>query len=296
MMKQPAASFLNRCLALLIVVLMAAACDNSFDPLQENDEFAFTMYGALDVHADTQWVRVMPIGKKLIPSEADTVDVEVSLVRRETGEVISMNDSLFVFGNDAHVHNYWTTEPLAGGEEYTVRAEDENGRLSKATVTIPPALPLPLINVSEQTGRVRINGMSEAQLVMADSRYKVQEITPAGPGPEDELVFSHLDEVYLGEDGSYGFAFNPSGLLSQELSGVYVVNSREFHIASGSEDWPDLSDLSQLEIAIPDIVSNVENGTGFVAGIASRQVPIKNCYNDNGEQVPCEEVRAVPER
>lgn len=41
--------------------------------------FAFSMYGFLDVHADTQYVRVMPILDELLPNHLDTIDHSVTI-------------------------------------------------------------------------------------------------------------------------------------------------------------------------------------------------------------------------
>src|SRR5690606_26320138 len=107
---------------LVLTAITAWGCNDTFEPLQENEEYVFSMYGTLDVHADTQWVRVMPIGDRLFNNNPEPSGTVVTLTRLSTGDVITMNDSLFTFGGPSYIWNYWTTEPLQPGEPYTVTA------------------------------------------------------------------------------------------------------------------------------------------------------------------------------
>lgn len=279
---------------ILLVILYLAGCDNTFKPLQQNDQYAFSMYGTLDLHADTQWVRVMPIGESLIPTNPESNNTVVTLTRESTGETTILNDSLFVFGGNAYVWNYWTSMPLQPNEEYILCAEAPDGRQSTAHVMVPSFLALPLVNYSEESDVAVITGSSVDPLVMLDTRFKVEVITEVGPAPEMELVFSHLDGVYVDQNGKFSFTMEVTYSVAIRLEGVrpgeFIIKSKELLIATGSEDWPDLSDLNEEGIVLPDVVSNVENGTGFVAGIALRRVPLKSCYNEEGKLTACQEL------
>lgn len=134
---------------ILLLFLAEAACDSAFEPIKKNDEVVFSMFGTLDLHADTQWVRVMPVGETLLPAATAGEKAEVTLTRMETGETIILNDSVFTFRNNTTVTNYWTDIRLHPEEEYSLKAKAPDGRSSRATVTIPPPLPRPLIDYSE---------------------------------------------------------------------------------------------------------------------------------------------------
>ncbi len=41
-------------------MLVLSGCNRSFEPFKENNTYYFSIYGYLDVSADTQWVRVSP--------------------------------------------------------------------------------------------------------------------------------------------------------------------------------------------------------------------------------------------
>ena len=274
----------------LLVVLWGTGCENTFKPLEEGGEHNFTMYGALDLHADTQWVRVMPIGEQLIPSKLENSTEKVELIREKTGETIVLNDSMFVFGRDAIVWNYWTTEQLHPNEVYTIRAESQEGELSSATVNIPSPLPRPTVEVvDEHDGIVR--GISSSPLVTVDLELQVQLVSEVGSvSPPREYRLSLLDQVRRDAKGEYFFNYSIDDLLFQELNmrSGYIVSNKTLVLIKGSEDWPDLSDFSELETGIPNVASNIENGTGYIAGIARREMPLKSCYDDQEDLIPCE--------
>lgn len=75
---------------------LAAGCEHAFEPFQENEDADFSMFGYLDLNADTQWVRVMPVRQDLFLSP-DPIDAAVTLEHLESGQIVTLNDSLFEF-------------------------------------------------------------------------------------------------------------------------------------------------------------------------------------------------------
>lgn len=282
--------------ALLLAVFMVMhinSCENSFEPMQENDRYAFSMYGALDLHADTQWVRVMPVGSTLIPRNREDGDVKVTLTRESTGETFAMKDSVFVFGNDARVTNYWTDRKLVARERYTLHARSPSAGHSSVSVTMPSKLSLPLVKLSVRSGKVTVTGMSADPVVMADSKFWLRKKTAVGLGAEIELTVSHMEDIYVAPNGEYRISLNIPELIEDELNvgtDDYVLYRKELNIASAGKDWPDLSGLTEQEIMLPGVVSNVQHGTGYVVGIALRNVPLKNCFDGEGDHTTCEQV------
>lgn len=266
-------------------ISILSACGASFDPLQPNEEYVFSMYGTLDVHADTQWVRVMPIGETLIPESPEPTDVKVFLIRESTGESVVMNDSLFRFGGTTYVWNYWTTVPIQPDEEYTIIAEAPDGRQSIAEITMPSALSIPNVEYSESLEQGTVTGVSEDSLVVLEVKYLVQVIDLFGCFQEAELVFSYIDDYSLQPNGSYAFSFENIYEIRSRLGDAclhcYVVNKRELVVVSASENWPFNTDLSEAKTILPETPSNVRNGVGLIAGIASRAIEI------SPRQAPC---------
>lgn len=263
---------------ILFVFLNAFGCENTFEPLQENDQYKFTLYGSVDLHADTQWLRVMPIGESLVPTDPESYGTEVVLIRERTGDSTALNDSLFVFGSNTFAWNYHTTEVLHPNEEYTVVATAPDGGQSRATVTVPSVLPVPEIDYNyERDGETGIiEGTNADPFVTLEMRYWVQRGCGAS---ETFLTISHLDDIRTFPDGEYRVIIDNDHTINQELTGSifgnFRVNHRElFMVTAREEEWPDFSVLTDEEIVLPEVVSNVENGTGLVAGIASRRIEI----------------------
>ncbi|MCW9707448.1 hypothetical protein [Fodinibius salsisoli] len=280
-------------LAILMIgfLIPIAGCESNFEPLQENDQYAYSVYGTLDVYADTQWVRVTPIHDTFISSKVDSNNTKVTLTQTSTGKTVQLNDSLFVFGGDAYVWNYWTTEEIHPKEEYVIEAEGANGLYSSAQLTVPDSLSLPLVKYSVEENRGEIKGSSGSPLVRMDIKYSIQIITEVGTLTEElEVVSSLLEEINRTSDGVYLAEFDGEELILDEIghNKRYQINKRELYVATGSESWLSLTDLSEEEIMSPGVGSNIEMGVGHVAGMAQRKGFLRSCYDDRGDLIFCE--------
>lgn len=270
----------NKLILLLAVfsIAVGTGCDNTFDPLKENDQYVFSMYGAADLHGEFTKIRVMPIGDTLIPTDPEPNETQVTLIRNSTGEETVLNDSLSQLRFNTYVWNYLTSENLHANEEYTLLAETPDGDHSTASINLPSELPVPTIeSYTPDIEEGVFSGTSEDPVVTIETRYLVQVITEFDCEPERELVFSHLDDVTVYQDGRYYLEVRNASAIARELGPTvedFQINGRELVVISSGEDWPDTSDLSEEEIVLPDMVTNVEQGTGLVAGVAGRRVQI----------------------
>lgn len=188
--------------------------------------------------------------------------------------------------------NYWAKLSLYPNEEYIFRAKGPDGRSIETTVTMPSRLPLPVVNNFDSTRGI-VRGSHKDPLVMADIKYYVRKIQI--DGSLSRLLksrVSHLDHVYT-EDEEYSFKFDDNGAIEKDIGYArfgFVVERAELLVATASKDWPDYSGLSDREKVLPGLVSNINNGTGFIAGIALRKVPLKNCYDAEGNLIACEQL------
>jgi hypothetical protein len=263
------------CIALLF---MAVSCDQTFDPLQKNEDLTFSMYGVVDVHGQFSVVRVMPIGERLINTDPESNNSEVFLIHNSTGDQIAFQDSLYKFGGDTYVWNYFSSEDLSANSSYRFVAQNSEGRSSVAQINLPSELPIPTIeeyNTGFESGI--FIGQSVDPIVSVKTRYFVQPVNELGCDPEMEIVISHLDQLITYADGRYRLEVNNRSEISAALGPSvenFVINRRELLIVSSGEDWPDLSELIDLEITLPDVINNVEGGVGYVAGVAGRIIQI----------------------
>lgn len=250
--------------------LVLISCEQTFQPLEETDD-VFSMYGVLDVHSDTQWVRVMPIGKTYLPQDPGSQRNEVRLIREATGNSRLLNDSLFQFSGDTYVWNYWAPDSIYPNEVYTLIARNEEGEESRVTLETPSYLEIP--EVEERGGETRVSGTVNDSLVVAAVNYLVQPITNMGCGPEVEISISQMDNTFINSNGEFSFVIRGSQSIVDELgTRNYIVNRKAVEIVTATRSWPNASELEDIEVTLPDVISNVENGTGVVAGVARREV------------------------
>ncbi|WP_421773583.1 hypothetical protein [Gracilimonas sp.] len=273
--------------SLLLIMLLSVlygGCQNEFEPFEKTDKYVFSMNGYLDVHADTQWIRVMPIGETFLALDSAINPNQVRLTREVTGESVVLNDSLFTFSGDTYVWNYWSPDSIVTNEEYRITAIDSEGKQSSAVLRTASELAIPRIEYTQDFEEISVSGVVEDSLILLETRYIVQAFVEVGCTPEREIRFSHIEDITLGVNGEYSFTSTNREAIAEKLDVgpfSFQVNERKLVIITAGENWPDYMSFSDLEVDLPDVISNVENGTGFVAGIAKREIMITD------RQPPC---------
>ena len=271
------AGILRKLLFFLVLTTIGVSCEHSFEPIKVNDNAQFSLYGAFDLSADTQWVRVMPVLDSLVWRTPKPIDAEVRLIHTSSGEETILNDSLFVFPKGYFAWNFWTSNQLIEGEEYRLIAEDSEGNQSSATFHMPMNFPDPTVEYSYITERGRVYGSGVDTLVVADGIYDITINRGGELETEYGVRISHLKEVQYGSNGDFEFLIHDLRAIAEKFSvrqNDIGILYREMEVASGNEDWPDVADLVQDEIILPQINSNVVNGTGVVVGIVSKRTPL----------------------
>ena len=274
----------SRLPAVLLVSALAAGCDDTVQPLHEDENAVFSMVGYLDLMADTQWVRVMPIRETLFLGP-DPIDAVVTLEHLGSGRVVTLNDSLFAFSGGpldgvAHVHNFWTTEPLEAEASYRLRAARSDGASSTAVVVMPPELEMLFLD----HGSNRRRGPPLGRLHVRAERVLFLEIlytvgTPSTDGrdilPATPVAAGAHWTFTSGVPGTQGIGVNADSLPRPDLVDMFRW---EIRIVTGRSDWPYHPGLSDPAVTLPSTMpSNVENGLGFVGGVATRRIPFDYC-------------------
>lgn len=274
--------------------LFLNACNDTFEPLAENDKYHFSMYGYLDVSADTQWVRVGTT-RETIDNTDDPGDITVSLENLESGEIIEMQDSLFTPGNFL---NYWTTADIESEQTYRLKVEGADGKSSQVDITTPTKLPTPLVleNTFAPLGfSVYVDDVVEH---IADIQTRWYVILNPDTDPiRTTYTFTYRTEIEHVEvyDGAYTI-FAPledeeDRIESAVVGNDYEVVYKQFFVAAAGPGWnEEISSITDLEYFINSTSSNVENGLGYVVGIDSKWVPYEVCTNENESlAIPCPE-------
>ncbi|MDX1639943.1 MAG: hypothetical protein R3281_18430 [Balneolaceae bacterium] len=279
--------------------MSSSGCDNSFQPLKKNSDYAFSIYGVLDASADTQWVRVSPPSDQLA-TPAEKPAMTVTLEELETGKIATMNDSLFTQDGDPRFVNTWTTMEIRNGHTYRLRAIDAEGKESRVTVTIPEPFPTPTLR------REFGIGMPTTFTMFVDSMNHLADVHVewfvrlTAPGFEEERVvsFAYRNRAEERFDGEFRVFIEPEKdqeeILQQTFlpsdGGEVEVLHRQVVIASGGPEWnPDIATSDELIYALPDGFSNVENGLGYLIGVDTKRIPLKSCRDENSLLIPCPE-------
>ncbi len=268
-----------RCLlpAVFVTLLVLAGCETSFDPFVQSQDRYFSIGGYLDAAADTQFVRIAPLRMQFEVQLAD-LDAVVRLTHLASGESTVWRDSLFQIG-PVSAHNFWSAEPLRNGETYLFSVERSDGSASTATVTLPEAITEPLLcTIFDENSLTDppvfvlqdVDRLAELEMIY-DLRLRTDPL---------DAVRSH-GISYKGPSRrtSYGQAYVTN--VFDDLNTIAVRNSYapldlillrvRVRVAAAGPDWPDPS-LDLETLALPGVVSNVENGLGYLGGVATRTV------------------------
>lgn len=278
----------------LCSLIPLAGCNQTFDPIKENSTSPFSIFGYLDASVDTQRVRVSPLRGEL-EFYTENPEMTVTLENLETGESVIMKDYLhqysFPFGLTAP--NAWTTVNLDYGQTYRLKAERPDGAATSVTVTIPGDFPTPRLLV---TGSVFdylfINDVKS--LVDVQSRW-FYEIEYEGQRYNRLIIIPYRDQVEATGPDDYRLNINTirerrrlNEQIPNTAGAVVTLLGRQIFVASASSDWnEEITSFDNLRYALPDVASNVENGVGYMIGIASKSIPYQSCFDETGDNISC---------
>lgn len=294
-------SILNICL-FLCCFLFVVGCNQTFEPLQENDKYFFTIFGYLDASADTQWVRIVPPRDQL-DAPPDVPEMQVTLENIETGETAIMKDSLFASGSGFNYINFYTLMDVEPEQTYRVKAEHPEGRTSQATLTTPEEFPTPMFFedkfpfIDRHVHQIIIPEVEKEDLIDVQTwwfarregeeirkkvfsyRNTVEKIDTYGGAYVADIVFEDEEAEVLREFGVPSFHGFGVELLDQQI-----------YVAVAGPEWDEeIPNLDDLVYAQPDFISNVEDGLGYMVGIYSKVIPYSTCHTaDRGRVIPCE--------
>lgn len=287
---------------ILCCFLFAVGCNQTFEPLQENDKYFFTIFGYLDASADTQWVRIVPPREQL-DAPAEIPEMLVTLENIETGESSIMKDSLFETGSGFNYINFYTLMNIEPEQTYKVKAEHPGGRASQATLTTPEEFPTPMFFedtfafVDRHIHQIIITGVEKENLIDVQTwwfarregeeirkfvfsyRNTVEKIDTYGGAYVADVVYEEEEEAVLKE-------FNVPSFFG---SGVELLDQQIYVAVAGPEWNEEIPSFDDLVYSQPGILSNIENGLGYMVGIYSKVIPYETCETPAKERViPCE--------
>jgi len=283
---------------LFLLFVFLSGCNQSFDPLESNNELFFSMYGYLDASADTQWVHITPI-REQVDLMTGGENIRVTIENINTGQEIVMNDSLFQRGRN--FLNFWTNEPLENSQNYRLSAQLESGEESYVNVQTPDEIPTPIVAV------LTVPGAPPEYYVLVDKSVNLADIQVRYyvrlEATDFETVRTFTFPYRNGAEeieeflGYYTVEIDPDAELNEierqlllPPEGEFEVVYRQVFVASSSIEWDEeIETLDDVIYALPQTLNNVENGLGYVIGIDSKYVPYEGCLDPSGNITSCPE-------
>lgn len=291
-MNKPSKNDMLKNLGIYSVILVAffwvASCDENFEPRQENTSYFFSIYGYLDATLDTQWVRLTPVRDNFDP-DTDQIEVNVVIRNIETGEEVAMNDSLFNPNPLVVYWNFWTTMNIEPEQTYEIIATNNEREKSKVVVTIPKDYPTPINAINRDGEVLLVNGIKNVAEVSAiylvkDTFLNRKYIFSYSHIKDSTRSINNPNEVSFGLD--YTRDLN---LISREFPETeWVIEKKQLNIVSAGPEWINFYELDDDIYTLPEGISNVENGVGFLLGTISKTVPYEYCVDEKGSFIACE--------
>lgn len=263
----------------LLFWFFITACEQPFEPVQENERHFFSINGYLDASADTQWVRVMPVRETLL-QEPDLPVPLVTLYDLENDTNVVMRDSLFTFSGGRYAYNFWTTMDLQPEQKYRLVVEGQDGRFSQAEVTLPPDFPEPRFREPEFGDDILlVEGVER----LADIQV-VYEIRLNNTGEVFSAAFSYLPFSIFLPPSTYRIGINPDYPRTEVMNAYCGITTleRNIFVAAGGPEWHDFLSIDKHTIALPDGITNIENGVGYLGGILSKTFPYVDIEGNRG--------------
>lgn len=299
-------------LAMLIIVLagMSVSCDPAFNPIKKNNRH-FSVFGYLNASADTQYVRIEKLRDGKPAHTPKDLDAEVTLTNVSTDRTVAMRDSVFEYYLQGKAHNFYTTMDINPGQKYKLQVSGSGDAISTAEVTIPEDFSNPKVLANDEyTTKVEIPEME--RLIAVKAIYhscatcfcgtepgEPPAKCPTEPGIQ-RITYPHLaDTLYRGKK----LIANINRKKDVEKIALDfpkkkppVVIFYDLVIVAGSSNWPNFLKLDREAVALPDVATNVENGTGLLGGIVSDTLNLdKNscapCISCKPSQVTCNSQR-----
>lgn len=275
--------------------LILSACDQTFEPLKENNQYNFNISGYLDASADTQWVRVGTV-RESIDEPPNPDGIQVTLEDLANGETVTMNDSVFTFKN---ILNYWTTKSIENDRTYRIMAKQSNGKTSQVTVTTPnefPTIYITINDVSPVGANIYIDNTAKNIVDLQSVWYVIMN---RGTPEQQKRIFRFPLRNTLSHTFAFFSSFSAFANWEEEFEHIeqnVIANSdvsvirRQFFLAMGGPEWDEnFASIDDLEYFLNGTGSNVENGLGYVVGIEGQWFKQEACLlPDSSNYTPCE--------
>ena len=266
-------------------LLSLAACEE--DVASPRTEKPFSVYGLLSPAQARQEVYVFPIEEHLRPLPPEPLDARVTTTDLTTGETVVWQDSVQAAADMGYAYVFRAPLRINYGHAYRLEVERSDGATARAEVAVPEEAALVIdstyIDGSGHPITPAVVDRPVPQLLHLSVIYDVQR----GPSERLRETFTlDVEYAYAARALEGGWAIDVDhrsdyeqllGRLEQAdlfnpNYGLYVYTvTLELLVASA--DWAPPGGAFDPEVlAQPGVMTNVENGYGFVGAGYRREV------------------------
>ncbi|MCS3675433.1 hypothetical protein GGP66_002880 [Salinibacter ruber] len=294
-----------RATALLLSAWILVGCDPSVDVLRPSDTYRYSVFGVLDVAADTQAFRVEALDDSVQVGAPADFEGTVLLENLDAGSSTTLRDSFAVVGSTGdRFHNFWTTRSVTADTRYRLAVQEGGRTVTSVTTKTPsrppeltrdttfylPCLP-PAPDGGPRPGNTFILTASGVDRIAAvQVTYPVAVSIPGEGDRVRRATFNYTSTLRKVQGNTFEVPIAYRSALTSlnpdpPPSGPTCISRSEFtrqrataRIATAGPGWPDWRSVPLDQIARPDSFTNVRNGLGFVGSIYSNtiQVPLQS--------------------
>ena len=260
-------------------VAFLSGCDDTLKPFKENDRFIFSIYGYLDTSTDRQWIRVINL-QEPVDRAGGGINGTVTLEHLESGEKMILHDTLYRFSDIHYAYNFRADMEILPENSYQLTATREDGAFSSVTIDIPRDFRDPFFLVEDNPENPDILWVYDVDN-LADIQIRFTVHHPITEAVQPMAISLIQGARAVGENNHRVFVDKQSIITAtRDLEDVEIRDCR-LYVASAGSDWIDFASLDPELIALPDGVTNIVSGTGFVIGINSRSILYENFACDD---------------
>ena len=266
-------------LTAILVLGLLAACEESVSPILESDR-QFTIFGALDMDRDTQYVRVIPIRPQL-ESTSDSLNVTVRTIELETENVQFWRDSVHVYDTGLIGHIFYAPMRIRAGFTYRLEVMPIGGELVTSAETTVPTEPtatvfpetVEWVFTTRLIARQRVvwEGLEQAPFDL-EQWYRFLRISDFSYR-DIQLSYDPVNRAVLGETGQWEVDIDlvrdrDSLATKTEIGPSAPLAGIGLRITLLDNAFiPPGEDFDRDVLAQPGTLSNVENGFGFFGSV-----------------------------
>ena len=286
--KIPQRAFFATLMSVLLIMALSGCEETVLDPFQ-NDGRYFTVYGYLDVLETNHEIRVIPVTRQASvitdPSAPNaSIDAEVTTTQLSSGNVTRWRHSLERLEDGTYAHIFRASFMVRADDTYRLEVTRSDGIATSAETTIPYISDASLLQLDPivysadsipQTQRVLIPNVA--------SPWNIKAVYLWGGGLINTRVFLPYGRPgRRTEEGSWELTINIEadqeavrrdiqddvdlGRLPPGTPVVLSAMGLEIRMLDSNWDPPD-GIFDPETLAVPDVLSNVENGYGFFGSI-----------------------------